>query len=181
MKKRSKIWGLIPGLMLWLLFSVVLWGSVFVRITDAPLENKITLYIDAQVPGDTKLSVALENTGAEGIRMVQARAFSYAMFDGKPLETADLLILPASHVETYRDWLSPLPEEMAALGECLKIDGESWGLKIYDLASHSGAAQDYILYEAVETPEDYYLFFGASSVHREDGKAALYAKKLLEL
>ena len=181
MKKRSKIWSLLPALLLWVIFSVLVWGSVFVRITDAPRENKITLYADAKMPLDTALSVALEEVRAAGIRMVQARPFSYAMFDGGPLETADLLILPASHADTYRDWLGPLPEEMAALGECLLRDGAPWGLKVYDVQTHAGAAAAYIEYEAVETPEDYYLFFGVNSLHIEDGKAVLYAKKLLAL
>ena len=181
MKKRSKFWSLVPALLLWVIFSVLVWGSVFVRITDAPREKKITLYADAQVIDGTALSAALEEAKADGIRMVQARPFSYAMFDGGPLETADLLIVPASHVETYRDWLGPLPGEMAALGECLLRDGEAWGLKIFDAQSHGGAAASYIAYEAVETPEDYYLFFGVNSVHIEDGKAVLYAKKLLDL
>lgn len=181
MKKRSKFWSLVPALLLWAVFSVLVWGSVFVRITDAPRENKITLYADAQMPGDTALSVALEEEKADGIRLVQARPFSYAMFDGGPLETADLLIVPASHVDTYRDWLGPLPEEMAALGECLLRDGEAWGLKIYGVNAHAGAASAYIDYEAVETPEDYYLFFGVNSVHLEDGRAVQYAKRLLEL
>lgn len=181
MKKRNKFWSLLPALLLWAIFSVLLWGSVFVRITDAPRENKITLYADAQVPRDTALSVALEEARAEGIRMVQARPFSYAMFDGGPLETADLLIVPASHVETYRDWLGFLPEEMVSLGECLERDGKPWGLKIYDVNAHAGAASAYIAYEAMKNPEDYYLFFGVNSIHIEDGKAAQYAKKLLTL
>ena len=178
MKKRNRFFMLIPGLILWLMLGVLLWGSVFVRITDAPRENKITLYIDAAVPGDTALSVTLEAAGAEGIRMVQARPFSYAMFDGGPLKTADLLIVPASHVETYKDWLSPLPEEMRTLGTFLEIDGEPWGLLVYDHETGSGFASSYIQYEPAE---NYYLFFGSASVHREDGKAVLYALKFLEL
>ena len=67
MKKRSKFWSLIPALLLWAMFSVLLWGSVFVRVTDAPRENKITLYADAQVPDGTALSVALEEAKADGI------------------------------------------------------------------------------------------------------------------
>lgn len=181
MKKRNRFWSILPALLLWAIFSVLLWGSVFVRITDAPRENKITLYADAPMPDGTALSVALEGVRAEGIRMVQARPFSYAMFDGAPLETADLLIVPASHVDTYRDWLGPLPADMAALGECLMRDGAPWGLKVYDAGTRTGAALQYIDYEAVETLEDYYLFFGVHSVHIEDGKAVLYAKKLLEL
>ncbi|MBR6185144.1 MAG: hypothetical protein IKQ41_02680 [Clostridia bacterium] len=181
MKKRCKFLSLIPALLLWAMFSVLLWGSVFVRITDAPRENKITLYADAQVQDGTALSVALEDVKADGIRMVQARPFSFAMFDGGPLEQADLLIVPASHADTYREWLGPLPEEIAALGDCLTRDGAPWGLKIYDASTHAGAAAGFIAYEETETPEDYYLFFGVHSVHIEDGKAVLYAKKLLEL
>ena len=58
----------------------------------------------------------------------------------------------------------------------------AYGWEVYDAASGEGAAASYIAYTAAgETPQDYYLFFGAESAHREDGKALRLAEVLLKL
>ena len=43
MKTIWQVMKLIPLLILWLMFSIFLWGFVFNLITDAPREQKITL------------------------------------------------------------------------------------------------------------------------------------------
>ena len=65
MKTVKKILSLLPALILWAMISVLLWGSVFVRITDTDRAHKITLCVDAAVPGETELALLLEEK-AEG-------------------------------------------------------------------------------------------------------------------
>lgn len=182
MNKIRRALALVPPLILWLIFSVFLWGFVFLQLTDAPREHKIVLCVDARVEDGTSLAVRLEEGKGPGIRMVQARPFTYAMFNQQELTDADLFIVPLSHVETYRDWFIPLPEDMRELEGCLEIDGEPWGAPV------NGAAGEYILYGAPgEEEEPYYLFFGKASLHVSgrdgavDNEAVAAAQRLLSM
>ena len=184
MKKRRRFFSLLPALVLWMMASVLVWGFVFTRITDTSREKKITLCVDAPVRDETGLAVRLEEGKGENIRMVKARAFTYAMFDTSELMNADLFIVPLSHAETYRDWFGPLPEDMRDAAPCLAWDGTPLGLLIYDAQTGAGAARAYIDYPGAE---DYYLFFGAASLHaagREnavDNEAVSAARRLMEI
>ena len=184
---------LLPLMAMWLICCAVFWTFVFSRVTDTSADGKIVLYVDAPVPGSTDLAVALEEERAEGIRMVHARPFSYAMFSGQELQTADLYILPRSHVEKYQAWLCPLPEndwrEAAGAEETdfLLLDGAAYGIRVYRAEDGWAVAGRYIAYEEEDTREDYYLFFGAASLHVKDHEGAvdhaavLYAERLLSL
>ena len=186
MKTVKKILSLIPALVLWLMISLFLWGFVFNQITDTDPAHKITLYVDARVTDETKLAVLLEENAGENIRMAKARAFSYALFDGTVLERADLLIVPASHVETYRDWFRPLPEDMREYAPLLLLEGEPWGIRVYDPKTGEGAAASFIDYRSQEEAEEFYLFFGNQSLHTLgnenalDNEAVSAAKLLME-
>ena len=186
MKAVRKIASLIPAFTLWLMLGVLLWGSVFIRITDAPAEQKITLYADAKVTDGTALAVALEKEQCPGIRLVQARPFTYAMFDGDALRKADLYVVPERDVETYREWFSPLPGECVSLGPCLFLDGTPFGVLVYRGETERGAAAQWIQYhEPGAEKEDYYIFLGASSLHLDgnedavDNAAVQYLKRFL--
>ncbi|MBQ9263457.1 MAG: hypothetical protein IJ189_04515 [Clostridia bacterium] len=188
MNNIRKITGLIPALVLWLMFSVLLWGFVFTKITDAPAQNKIVLFVDAAVPGEAALAQALEEGRGEHIRMVQVHPFTYAMLDGGPLEQADLYIVPASHVETYQEWFRPLPQALEERDDLLFWKGRAWGVRVYDANGGRGAAEAYIDYETRGAErEDYYLIFGARSLHvltnenAVDDEAVFTARRLLNL
>ena len=112
MRYIKKAFTLIPLLILWLMFSIFLWGFVFNLITDAPPREKITLCVDAETPGATELAVLLEEKLNGQVRMVKVRSFDYAMFDSGALTGADLFIVPASHAEIYQEWFLPMPEEL---------------------------------------------------------------------
>lgn len=161
MKMIKKLLSLLPLMILWLMLSVILWGFVFTRLTDTDARHKIVVCVDAQVSGSTELAVELEKEKDAALRMIQVRPFSYAMLDSSVLRQADLYIIPLSDAETYADWLTPLPEEMSDQPELLLREGVAWGIKIYDAALARGSADAYIGYG----PEDYYLFFGKSSLH----------------
>jgi len=188
MKKFRRIWDLVPLILLWLMFSAFLWSFVFNLLTDAPPENKIVLFADAPVTDDVGLALALEEVIADPVRMAQARSFSYAMMGSEEIENADLYIVSASQVQTYRDWFAPLPQELLAAGEVLEMEGVPLGVKIYDAASGKGAASQYIVYAYPgREQEDYYLFLGVNSLHllshenAADHQAAACALRLLEL
>ena len=102
---------LFPAFVLWAMMVIVLGGFVYNQITDTAPKNKIVLYADLKdFSGADALAVELEKAKPDAIRMVQVHPFSYALFGSDALRGADLFIVPASHVEEYREWFAPLPE-----------------------------------------------------------------------
>lgn len=163
--------------LLWLLAAALLWGLVFTRITDAPIEQKVTVFIDAPCE-DLTLRERLEQHRPEGIRMIFVHPFTYAMFDESTLLNADIYIVPASRVAEYQDSFAPAP---AALGTV----AENGGITVYH--DGHGIAQSLIGYGAEGTEEDYYLFIGVHSRHAlsvngvGDDAALQVAADLLEM
>ena len=185
MRKIRKVFSLLPALVAWFMFSVLVWGFVFTRITDTSPARKITLFVDAQVPGATALAVRLEEHLGGNVKMVKVHPFTYAMLDGEQLKAADLFIIRADHMETYGDWLTPLPEETRGIGPEYLRDGAAWGILAYDSEKKTGAAADCVNYLPPGEPEcDYYLCFGNQSTHIQTqanavDNAAVDAAKLL--
>lgn len=164
MRVLKNIFSQLHVYVLWLLLSAVFWGWIFSSfITDTRPEYKVVVYVDAARCADKELALRLEDPLPEGIRMVQVHPFSYALFDQDSLLKADLFIVPASHAEEYSGAFSPLTIPFpSAFGEPWRADGAACGVKIRDAASGQGAAGAYIGYAP---GEDYYLFFGARSLH----------------
>lgn len=188
MNKVRRFFSLVPALILWFMLSVLVWGFVFTRITDTDPAHKITLFVDCEVTDATGLAVKLEEKLDGNIRMVKVHPFTYAMLDGGQLKAADLFIIRTDHMETYREWLTPLPEEMRGYADECVLDGEPWGVLAYDSQAQTGIASNYIHYLPPGEPEDdYYLCFGNQSVHSTaqpnavDNAAADAAKLLLNL
>lgn len=167
---------------LWAFLAVLLLGSVFLRLTDTDPAHKVVLFADVPAINDRELAWALEQKAPAGIRMVQVHPFSYAMFDAENLLSADLYIIPESHVEDYAGSFRSLegagfdPE-----GGYLR-EGELWGLKVWDHASGTGIAAEYIQYPN----EDCWLFINGGSGHirsltgQGDDGAIEIARALLE-
>ena len=183
MEKLKRFWNLVPALILWAMLSVFLWGWIFTFLTDTAPENKLTLFVDTAVSDATGLAVRLEeNALSDEIRMVKVHPFSYAMLDGEPLRRADLYIVREGNLGEYADWFAPLPEGFAAVGQVWEQEGVPVGIKVYDHATGQGAASAYITYEDPQYPnEDYYLLFGKSSPHLEDGLSLPMAAELLNI
>ena len=185
MGKIRKFLSLIPALIIWLMLSALVWGFVFTRITDTDPAHKLTLFIDAPVTDATTLAVQLEDHLGGNIRMVKVHPFTYAMLDGEQLKAADLYIIRADRMETYREWLLPLPEEMRGRGKEYIRDGAAWGILIYDAEKKTGIATNCVNYLPPGEPdENYYLCFGSQSMHIQGQKnavdnAAADAAKLL--
>ena len=185
MKTLKNILSQLHVYVLWLLLSTVFWGWIFSAfVTDAKPEKKVVVYVDAVQCADRQLAQRLEEGMPEGLRMVQVHPFSYAMFDQDALVKADLFIVPASEAGEYAGLFAPLKDfAPAGYGEPWRSEETAYGVMIRDRAGH-GAAAPYIGYAA---GEDYYLFFGAQSVHAAalngsgDDAALTVARTLLEL
>lgn len=175
MKKLKPFFDLVPAMLMWLVLSIFLWGFVFSALTDIPPAEKVTLFVDAPLAEETRLATAMEQVISAPVRAVQVRSFAYAMMGSDEIEQADLYIVTAADVETYRDWFAPLPEAWQERAGLL-VEGVPLGIKVYDAATGSGAALNNIRYGN----EDYYLLFGAASQHVEDGQAAACGLVLLE-
>lgn len=182
-KRLKKLWDLIPLMILWLMVSVFFWGWIFTFLTDAPAENKISLFVDVERLDSKSLALVMEEQLSGDIHMVKVHPFTYAMMDSTPLQHADMFIVPLSKWEEYEGWFRPLPEELQALGPVLQKDNTALGLLVYDPTQEGGAARSYIPYQQ----EEYYLFFGQESYHIKDNQNAVddeairYARWLLQL
>ena len=188
MNKLRSFISLIPALILWLFLSVLVWGFVFTRITDTDAAHKLTLFADTRLTDATALAVRLEEHLGGNIRMVKVHPFTYAMLDGQQLKAADLFMIRADHMETYGEWLTPLPEEIRGCGQEYVRDGAAWGILAYDTETKSGIASDCVSYMPPGEPEEkYYLCFGNQSLHIQalqnavDNSAVEAARLLLSM
>ena len=167
---------------LWALLAVLLWSWIFGFVTDTSPSRKVTVFVNVYDCADVDLAVALEEAKPEAIRMVKVHPFSYAMFDEQNLLTADLYVVSRSEAADYLTSFAPLNAADDPGGTGYYEDGTLYGLRIYDGSSRTGAAEAYLTYTAPDgEAEDFFLFFGASSVHLEDGAARQVAARLLEL
>lgn len=155
----------------WLILSAVLWGFVFNLLTDAPAEKKLVLFAEVGGCRDRELSAELEKHRPEGIRLVQAHSFSYAMFDQSGLLNADLYIVHYGSVEEYRDSFRALDPAKVSTESLtvLEQDGRPCGILVWD--GKQGAAAEFLDYGEGE----YYLFLGANSLHAGEKDDAAYA------
>lgn len=184
MKVIKKIASALLIYLTFLVLSSIAWGWLFSIATDTTPEKKITVYFDCEVR-DTELAALLEEELPEGIRMVKVHSFSYAFFDVNALESGDIFIVAKSAAGNYRDSFAPLD---GLEGEVLSIEGVPCGVRIFDAEKGSGGADQYAAYvNEAGASEDFYLFFGAKSIHYAknenavDNAALLVAKRLLEL
>ena len=180
MNRWRRFFSLIP-LMLGLLVLNVIFGSwVFQLITDTDPAHKVVLFVDAGVGDDLRLSAELERQGIpEGLRMIRAHAFDYAMLDSTQIRRADLYILPETDIPVYREWLTALPEELSEGEEVFRLEGQPTGLRI------DPAGAPVIAYEPEKAP--YYLCFGIHSLHvpgnenARDAAAVEVAESMLKM
>ena len=179
MRFAKNVFSQLHTFILWALISVIFWGWVFTRLTDAPADKKLTLYIDAPCD-DRALALALEDRRPEGIRMVQVHPFGYAMFDESELRNADLYLVSGDAASNYVNSFIPLNEEISAgVPDIWRQEGETYGVR---------ASEELMSYVDLKAPGagpgPYYLFFGVNSHHaaaltgRGDNAALTLAEEL---
>lgn len=185
MRKIRRFLDTLPALVLWAMLSIFLWSFVFNFLTDVPAAEKVVLFIDAPLTGETQLAVKLEETAGESIKMVQVRSFAYAMMGSEEIENADLYIIGASGIAEYADWFAPLPQELRT-GTLLEQNGQPIGVKVWDATAKEGLAPEIIGYTFPgKVLEDHYLLVGRNSLHVQshdkavDNEAVACALELL--
>ncbi len=177
MKTLKRIIHLIPLMLFWLMMTVFFWSWIFTFLTDAPREEKIVLFVECAVPGDTYIASKLEELPSETIRLVQVRPFSYSMMTSESIRNSDMYIVSESGFEEYIEWFMPLPENAHSLGEIFLFENTPYGIKVFDANEQSGLLSEFIGYE----DQNYFLVFGKESVHIESGEALSYARRLLTI
>lgn len=183
MKTFKKVMNLVPMMLLWLMMTAFVWGWIFTFLTDAPREEKMVLFIECDVPGDTVIASKMEEAPSDVIRLAQVKPFSYSMMSSSDIRNADLYILSESGMTEYFEWLTPLPKSMLSLGETYEVDGAPYGIKVFDAENKTGILEDHIAYE----DQDYFLAFGKHSLHNAENENAVsneaisYAKMLFEM
>lgn len=164
--KRRKTGTLLLYFLGWLMISVLIVGSVFVRITDTDAEHKLTLSTTAGTDRAVLLALELERGRPEGIRMVKVRPFTYYLFGGDELRKSDAFLINEAEIPDYIAWFSPLPEAYEREGGYYE-DGVLMGLpcapELLDLGVSEG---------------NWYLFCGKNSIHTEDGGCLYLMEKL---
>ena len=159
MRMVKNIFSRLHIFVLWALLSAMLWAWIFTLVTDTAPDKKVTVYCHVPQVKSTELAVRLEEGMPDGLKMIKVHSFDYVMFEIEPINGGDIYIIPASERSEFADDLS------------------GSGVKVYDAETGTGIAAEYITYGN----EDYYLFFGAHSVHLEDGKASAVAQALLAM
>lgn len=177
MKTFRKIMNLIPLMLLWLMLTAFFWSWIFTFLTDAPRAEKIVLFVECDVPGETYIASRLEKTPSETIRLVQVRPFAYSMMTSESIRNSDLYIVSESSFKEYFEWFMPLPKDALNLGENFLFENTPYGVKVYDAQTKSGILTDHIGYE----DENYYLVFGNQSLHIENGEAVSHANQLFNI
>ena len=183
MKTFKKVMNLVPLMLLWLMMTAFVWGWIFTFLTDAPREEKMVLFIECDVPGDTFIASKMEAHPSSVIRLAQVKPFSYSMMSSSDIRNADLYILSESGMREYFEWLTPLPKSMFSLGETYEADGAFYGIKVFDAENEAGILTDHIAYE----DQDYFIAFGKNSCHNMENENAVsneaiaHAKMLFEL
>ena len=146
---------------LWAFLALLVCGTVFTRLDDAPPAKKVTLFADVPAVEDRALAWELERSAPPEIRKVKVHPFSYAMFDSENLLGADLYIVPENEAEAYSGSFRSVEGAGFDPAGGYVRDGELWGIKVWDAASRTGIATEYIHYP----DENCWLFINAKSVH----------------
>ena len=171
----TKVIAQLSACALFLLLSTFFWGWLFTFATDTDSAHKVTVYADVALMDETAFSIRLEEDMPDGMKMVRAHRFMYAMFSTKELENADIYIIPKSKIADYTD-------SLLSLEDGSKYYPGKDGIKVYDALTGEGFAREYVTYiNEHGASEDYYLFFGANSIHIDDGAAYKVADVILSL
>ncbi len=150
------------------MLTAFFWAWIFTLLTDTSPSKKVVLFAEVSACRDTALSEELEAALPDGVRMVQAHPFSYAMFNDEELNAADLYVIPESSFPKYRESLLPIPDAFTKVRAdlvYLNADGKAWGI-LARAAGTPGAASSFLTYASPDAPEeDFYLFFSRTSLH----------------
>ncbi len=127
----------------WAVISVIFWAWIFTMVNDAPREKKLTLFAYAPVE-EHALDLELEKEMPDGIRMIRAHSFDYAVFGTDELLNADLYLVPASaaseYVESFRELTPETAARLTAAAASAQPSGPAAAQAPGDAAQPSGDA-----------------------------------------
>ncbi len=162
-----------PMYVLFAFLSFFVWMMIYNEISDTSADKKVTLFINAQEVKSTDLSVYLEEEMPEGIKMVQAKPFLYALVTSDALLNADLYIVRESDFEEFHESFTGMEafKEAHPSYEYKDFGNGISGIHVYDKEEGPAIGTDFIDYDKIPEEEketavpSYYLFFGTNSVH----------------
>ena len=180
MSERGRIkrfLNLVPALLGWAALMLVLWGFIFLRLDDAPPENRLVIYAECDVSGARDLMVQLEDAwtahGDEGafagtqIRKIKLYTTSFFSVLSDPLKDGDLFIVSEEALRELGDKIAPLPTGRFEGVETL----ENRAILFYDASRDVPRGEKLFLYDA---DKRYYLCFSADSFHAGARDEAAY-------
>ena len=145
----------LPLLIIWAVLSTLIWSWIFMLATEPNARYRLVIAVDGAVTDATNLAASLEKFKHGDIQRVKVYPFSYAMMDSSTLEKADLLILPFGDMNTYLDWLAPLPDNLAS-EHSGRINGIAYGLPLKSTL---------VLQHLSGNADDWFVCLGQKSVH----------------
>lgn len=174
MKIIRRLFDILPVMILLFMANLLVWGAVFLHITDTKPENKLVYYIDAPGISSEQLAEALEKclvTKNGKLKMVKVRPFSYAMMGSSPQDEADVFLLAESDIGRYSGWLAELPADLCEGKETLNADDRVLG--IYP------EKQLWTEYIGYQPGERYVIAWCVNSVHAQTDLLVQATKLLL--
>ncbi len=173
----------VPALLAWAMLVLVIWGFVFLRLTDTDTEHKLVVYFDCELKDATALMLDMEEQMGVGgklpyafsersdIRMIKARPFTYNMMGDSLDGDGDLFVVAEGDMEVYSDWFEPLPNELTGGRALYLVDGAALGVCVGEPATGVYLFKEIVDYDLTQR---YYLCLCVNSVHAGDAdKAAL--------
>lgn len=165
----KRIWAQIHRFVFWALILSLFWAWIYTMVGDTSRDKKVLFYLETPGLERRALSIRLEDAclPVEGIKMIQARGFSYELF-GSELN-GDLYLMRES---TLKATLEETPEKLAAIELPEGMRGYEWkggvyGILAFDPETQKGPAMEQIRYAPFDRPEPeaFWLCFDAKSQH----------------
>lgn len=149
-----------------IMFTAIFWMWIFGLATNSKPERKVCLFADVPVMDNVALSVRLEDALPQSSMRVEARPFSYFMWNPDAILTGDLVLVRETDVRDYAPSFAPLDETTFPGADFLVLDGVPMGIRVYDAAAGTGKAAAFMDYCSENTKkENVYLFIYANSLH----------------
>ena len=169
LKVLKRIWAQLHRFVFWALILSLFWSWIYLMVGDTSRDKKVLLCLETPGLDRRALSIRLEDAclPMEGIKMIQARGFSYELFGSEV--NGDLYLMRES---TLKATLEETPEKLAAITLPEGLRGYEWkggvyGLLAFDPETQKGPAMEQIRYTPFNKPEPeaFWLCFDAKSQH----------------
>ena len=168
-KVLKRIWAQLHRFVFWALILSLFWAWIYTMVGDTGRDKKVLFYLETPGLERRALSIRLEDAclPMEGIKMIQARGFSYELF-GSELN-GDFYLMRES---TLKATLEETPEKLCPIRLPEGLRGYAWkggiyGILAFDPETQKGPAMEQIRYAPFDRPEPeaFWLCFDGKSQH----------------